>query len=193
MRDGVAPPSSPLERDRRDLRPVLDSFAGMQHELVARAEPIEDGDVAVVSLARHDAAKARSEPPSVAPLQREVARVARLLSLLAFGLAGAFSVVGISLGMGTTQVWLFAVGVLVANVPEGLLPTTTLALAMASQRMASRRVLVLVALLVYGGPGRVLLASAPFPRAVWWLVVPLGLMHVGVDAVSKRLWARVAR
>ena len=37
---------------------------------------------------------------------------------------------------------LFAIGVIVANVPEGLLPTVTLALAMGSQRMAKRQVLI---------------------------------------------------
>lgn len=36
----------------------------------------------------------------------------------------------------------FAIGIIVANVPEGLLPTLTLALAMASRRMARRQVLV---------------------------------------------------
>jgi magnesium-transporting ATPase (P-type) len=36
----------------------------------------------------------------------------------------------------------FALGVIVANVPEGLLPTMTLALALAVQRMARRRAIV---------------------------------------------------
>jgi sodium/potassium-transporting ATPase subunit alpha len=37
---------------------------------------------------------------------------------------------------------LFAIGIIVANVPEGLLPTVTLSLAMATQRMARRNALV---------------------------------------------------
>ena len=37
---------------------------------------------------------------------------------------------------------MFAIGLLVANVPEGLLPTVTLSLAMAARRMAARRALV---------------------------------------------------
>ena len=37
---------------------------------------------------------------------------------------------------------LFAIGIIVANVPEGLLPTVTLSLAMATQRMAKRNALV---------------------------------------------------
>jgi calcium-translocating P-type ATPase len=37
---------------------------------------------------------------------------------------------------------MFAIGIIVANVPEGLLPTVTLSLAMATQRMARRNALV---------------------------------------------------
>jgi calcium-translocating P-type ATPase len=37
---------------------------------------------------------------------------------------------------------LFAIGIIVANVPEGLLPTVTLSLALATQRMAKRNALV---------------------------------------------------
>lgn len=33
---------------------------------------------------------------------------------------------------------IFAIGIIVANVPEGLLPTVTLALTMASKRMAKK-------------------------------------------------------
>ena len=33
---------------------------------------------------------------------------------------------------------MFAIGIIVANVPEGLMPTVTLSLAMATQRMARR-------------------------------------------------------
>ncbi len=37
---------------------------------------------------------------------------------------------------------MFAIGIIVANVPEGLLPTVTLSLAMATQRMAKKNALV---------------------------------------------------
>ena len=40
-------------------------------------------------------------------------------------------------GMGPLESLVFAVGIIVANVPEGLLPTVTLSLAMATQRMAT--------------------------------------------------------
>ncbi len=37
---------------------------------------------------------------------------------------------------------MFGIGIIVANVPEGLLPTVTLALAMGTQRMAKRHALI---------------------------------------------------
>ena len=75
-------------------------------------------------------------------LQREIARVSRTIALLAVGIGGCFFLVGRQLGLTFWQNLVFAVGIIVANVPEGLLPTVTLALAMASQRMARRQALV---------------------------------------------------
>ncbi|MBI3132958.1 MAG: cation-transporting P-type ATPase [Acidobacteria bacterium] len=75
-------------------------------------------------------------------LQREIARVSRTIALLALAIGGTFFLLGRTLGLTFWQNLVFAVGIIVANVPEGLLPTVTLALAMASQRMASRNALV---------------------------------------------------
>ncbi|TAN56352.1 MAG: cation-transporting P-type ATPase [Betaproteobacteria bacterium] len=76
------------------------------------------------------------------PLQREIARVSRLVALLATGLGVAFFAIGQMLGLGFSESFIFGIGIIVANVPEGLLPTVTLALALATQRMAARNVLV---------------------------------------------------
>ena len=54
----------------------------------------------------------------------------------------AFFSVALLLGTPASDGFLFAVGVTVAVVPEGLLPTITLSLAMGAQRMAERRALV---------------------------------------------------
>jgi calcium-translocating P-type ATPase len=80
------------------------------------------------------------EPPS--PLQKEIARISRLVALLATALGVVFFAIGQLLGLGFWANLLFAIGIIVANVPEGLLPTVTLALAMATQRMARRRALI---------------------------------------------------
>jgi P-type E1-E2 ATPase len=53
-----------------------------------------------------------------------------------------FSYSAILIGVSPTDGFLLAVGVAVALVPEGLLPTVTLALAMGAQRMAKKHALV---------------------------------------------------
>jgi magnesium-transporting ATPase (P-type) len=78
----------------------------------------------------------------LSPLQREIARLSRVLALIATALGVLFFFLGQALGLGFWANMLFAIGIIVANVPEGLLPTVTLALAMASQRMARRNVLI---------------------------------------------------
>lgn len=76
------------------------------------------------------------------PLQREIRRVSRLVAMLALGLGVVFFCIGQAMGLPFWANFMFAIGILVANVPEGLLPTVTLALAMATQRMARRNALV---------------------------------------------------
>jgi Ca2+-transporting ATPase len=81
------------------------------------------------------------EPPS--PLQLEMARVTRLVSFLATALGTGFFALGVTTGvLPMAEGFLFALGVIVANVPEGLLPTLTLALALGVKRMARQRSLV---------------------------------------------------
>ena len=53
-----------------------------------------------------------------------------------------FLLIAALVGIRLTEAFLFAVGVFVALVPEGLLPTVTLSLAMGAQRMAARHALV---------------------------------------------------
>jgi calcium-translocating P-type ATPase len=81
------------------------------------------------------------EAPS--PLQREMVRVTRIVTLLAAGFGVTFFALGVTSGrLPLAEGFLFALGVIVANVPEGLLPTVTLALALGVQRMARQRCLV---------------------------------------------------
>ncbi len=80
------------------------------------------------------------EEPS--PLELELRRVTRLVAVLSFSLGSLFFLVAGFLGMGLEERFVFAIGVTVATVPEGLLPTVTLALALGTQRMARRNALV---------------------------------------------------
>ncbi|ARU31163.1 ATPase [Sulfuriferula sp. AH1] len=79
---------------------------------------------------------------TLSPLQLEIARLSRFVALLATLIGVVFFVIGEAIGFTFWQNFIFAIGIIVANVPEGLLPTVTLALAMATQRMARRHALV---------------------------------------------------
>jgi calcium-translocating P-type ATPase len=78
----------------------------------------------------------------LSPLQKEVARLSRLVAGLSLGLGVVFFLIGRAIGLPFWSNFIFVIGIIVANVPEGLLPTLTLALAMGSQRMAKRNALM---------------------------------------------------
>ncbi|WP_212633196.1 cation-translocating P-type ATPase [Pseudomonas linyingensis] len=76
------------------------------------------------------------------PLQREIIHLSRQLALLAMAIGVLFFLLGQALGLPLWGNLIFAIGIIVANVPEGLLPSVTLALAMATQRMARQNALI---------------------------------------------------
>ena len=79
---------------------------------------------------------------TISPLQIEIIRVSRIVAGLALLLGVTFFFVGQAIGLPFWATFIFAIGIIVANVPEGLLPTVTLALAMGSQRMAKCNALI---------------------------------------------------
>ncbi|MGW5072618.1 cation-translocating P-type ATPase [Rhodococcus sp. NPDC004095] len=77
------------------------------------------------------------------PLERQVKRVARLIAVVAVGMGIAFIPLGtLAAGLSFGDAVTFAIGLLVANVPEGLLPTITLALAVGVRALARQGALV---------------------------------------------------
>jgi calcium-translocating P-type ATPase len=76
------------------------------------------------------------------PLARELDRLVRVVACVALAVGVAFFVLGIVVGLPLRDGFLFAIGVGVALVPEGLLPTVTLSLAIGASRMAKRGALV---------------------------------------------------
>ena len=77
------------------------------------------------------------------PLERQVRRVAWLIAAVAVAVGLAFIPLGtFGAGLPLGDAVLFAIGLLVANVPEGLLPTITLALAVGVRTLARRGALV---------------------------------------------------
>jgi calcium-translocating P-type ATPase len=78
----------------------------------------------------------RGVRPDPSPLERQVRRVAWILAAVAVGVGLAFVPLGLVAGLTWQASVVFAIGLLVANVPEGLLPTITLALATGVRRLA---------------------------------------------------------
>ena len=81
-------------------------------------------------------------PKTLSPLQKEVTNISILIAILAI----VFGVVLYLLGVVVAQIspsaaLIFAIGMITANVPEGLLPTLTLALAAGVRTLAARNAL----------------------------------------------------
>ena len=80
---------------------------------------------------------------SPSTLELQVARIVRTITTVALSM-GTFTFLAswLFVGIGSQESLVFAIGIIVAFVPEGLLPTVTLSLAMAVKRMARQNALV---------------------------------------------------
>ena len=76
------------------------------------------------------------------PLRRELNHFIKVISTIAISLGITFFILSFLLKDIFLSSLIFAIGIIVANLPEGLLPTVTLALSLASRRMASRNALI---------------------------------------------------
>ncbi len=77
------------------------------------------------------------------PLQIELVRITKTVTMIAVGLGVLFFFLGYAIaGLTFAESFIFAIGIIVANVPEGLMPTVSLSLAMGVQRMAKKNAIV---------------------------------------------------
>lgn len=76
------------------------------------------------------------------PIRKELRHFIRIISSIAITLGVLFFLLSVLMGNPLIGSLIFAIGIIVANVPEGLLPTVTLALTMASKRMAKKNALI---------------------------------------------------
>lgn len=89
------------------------------------------------------AALTQSMEQQLSPLQKEMEVVTRNVTVIAVLMGVVFFILAVTLANVTLfESFIFAIGMIVAFVPEGLLPTVTLALAMGTQRMAKRHALI---------------------------------------------------
>ncbi len=80
--------------------------------------------------------------PGLSPLQKEISRLSRVIAAIAVSMGLLLFLVGQLIGMSLLDDFVLALGIIVALVPEGLLPEVTLVLATCSQRMAKRNALI---------------------------------------------------
>jgi len=85
---------------------------------------------------------AKNVQKALTPMQKETIRITRILTIIALLMGMVFFALGFFSGKGFLTASVFALSLIVANVPEGMLPTITLALSIASQRMARRNALI---------------------------------------------------
>ncbi len=85
----------------------------------------------------------QSMEEEASPLQKELDRLTKQVSIIAIAFGVLFFIAAILLVREPiAPAFVFALGMIVAFIPEGLLPTVTLSLAMAVQRMSKRNALV---------------------------------------------------
>jgi calcium-translocating P-type ATPase len=139
--------SMPVERTAVPAPPTASPLEAPN--LVFSGTACTEGDALVVVLAtgmRTQIGRIATLTQNVeredSPLERQVKRVAWLIAAVAMAAGAAFVPVGMVAGLSLTQASIFAIGLLVANVPEGLLPTITLALATGVRVLAQKGALV---------------------------------------------------
>ncbi|WP_207218929.1 cation-translocating P-type ATPase [Pengzhenrongella frigida] len=92
--------------------------------------------LAEIAAATRGAVRPRS------PLATQLHTVVRLIALIAVVIGFGLFAASVVLGRTLNESFLFAIGATVALVPEGLLPTVTLSLSRAAQRMSAQHALV---------------------------------------------------
>ena len=121
-------------RARNCVHMGTDVITGMARAVVfATAQATEFGRIYRLTAAA---------PQQKTPLQREVAWMARRVALTALAVGLLLFAVRLPTGQGTVSSFVFALGVMVALVPEGLPATLSVSLALGVRRMARHQALV---------------------------------------------------
>jgi len=127
----------------------------------------------------------QQRPPT--PLQRRMARFANIVAVAVLGSTAIAFALGVALGGGIAEMFLVAVALAVAVVPEGLPVAFTIAMALGVRRMARRRVIVrtlpavetLGSTTVIGSDKTGTLTENRMTVVAGW--TPGGWFHLGVD------------
>mmetsp|Transcript_30058 Transcript_30058/g.42255 ORF Transcript_30058/g.42255 Transcript_30058/m.42255 type:complete len:1053 (-) Transcript_30058:74-3232(-) len=114
-------------------------FTTLANEGEAVGVVVRTGDTTVIG---NIAAMASTTSADETPLHKEIARFIKIVSVVAISLGLIFLIIGFVVGLKPIPNIVFVIGIIVANVPEGLLPTVTVALTLTAKRLAAKNVLV---------------------------------------------------
>ncbi len=95
------------------------------------------GDNTIIGQIANLASNARSDE---SPLQRELNLFTTYITIIAAFLGTFFFVAGFIIGYPAITNFIFAIGIVVSNVPEGMLATVTAALSLSAKRLVSLQV-----------------------------------------------------
>jgi Ca2+-transporting ATPase len=130
------------------------------------------------------------------PLQRRLSQVGRWLVYVALGVCAAIFGLGLARGIDPAEMFLTAVSLAVAAVPEGLPAVVTLVLALGTQRLARRRAIVrrLPAVETLGSTTVIcsdktgtLTQNVMSVRAVWWPGAAPAAFPTALEAGGQRV------
>jgi len=103
---------------------------------------IATGDNTTIGSIAAIAVKASNRDDFQTPINKEIHHFIKIISAVAIFLGVLFLILGFVLGLDALDNIVFCIGIIVANVPEGLLATVTVSLTLTAQRMAIKKVLV---------------------------------------------------
>ena len=114
-------------------------FSTYATEGKAKGMVVSIGDQTVIGRI---AALASSIEPGETPLAKEINLFTSVLTVLSVAFGLVFFAAALSLGYNWLESVVFLIGIIVANVPEGLLATVTVCLTLTAKRMAAKSCLV---------------------------------------------------
>jgi len=124
---------NPLETDN------LAFFGTLVKEGIGKGIVIQIGDETVIGQIANLASSAGTQ---ISPLRREINRFILIIACIAVTFGIFFFIAGFALGYPAITNVIFAIGIIVANVPEGLLATVTAALTITAKKLSHKKVLV---------------------------------------------------
>ncbi len=142
--NGESKPSKRKSKTDKNISRALDA-----KNMVYAGTSVVSGNAVAVVIATGQATEfgkiatlTKNIQKTLTPMQKEVIHITHVLTIIALAMGAVFFILGMFSDQSFLIAAIFALSLIVANVPEGLLPTITLSLSLASQRMAKRNALI---------------------------------------------------